>query len=107
MATSSTKPRRSLKRKQTYTKDSEHSEPAPKRARTTKGPSITWEKFYMSVAQLESQRSNCAEHNKVSRDYYDKLERLHYGDDGSRCSCLAFCEHRACVYFVDAIYGRP
>ena len=37
--------------------------------RTDKAPdSIPWEVFYMSVAELESQRSNCVDSDKVTDD---------------------------------------
>ena len=55
------------KRKSSPTKDDENSK-ANKKARIEKGPCIPWEVFYMSVADLESQRSNCADQSeKVSR----------------------------------------
>ena len=64
------------KRRLDQARDTEHSEPTSKRSkRTEKAPdSIPWEVFYMSVAALESKRSNC-------ESLTDKVRRL------LRCSC--------------------
>ena len=51
-------------------RDTEHRDkpPSSKRTkRTEKADSIPWEVFYMSVAELEAQKSNCLDNKKVRR----------------------------------------
>ena len=47
--------------------------------RTEKAPdSIPWEVFYMSVAELEAQRSNCLENEKVTHAGDNKINNIRY-----------------------------
>ena len=63
-------------------RDTEHRDKPTSRKRVKrieKADPIPWEVFYMSVAELEAQRSNCLDNEKVIHVGDNKINSYYYG----------------------------